>query len=113
MEKRFVFNNKGMKEARVLLRHKQTEAEKCLWNKLRRNLTGFKWYRQYSVGKFVLDFYCPKRKLAVELDGGIHFTKDRPVYDQNRSVYLREHGIEVRRFRNEEVLKLGKTMPLP
>jgi very-short-patch-repair endonuclease len=109
--KKFVFNAEDMKAARIALRRNQTQAEKVLWEKLRRKTTGHKWYRQYSVGKFILDFYCPKLKLALEVDGPIHMRKNAGIYDQMRSEYLHEHGITVKRFTNDEILFDRKPLP--
>ena len=92
MKRKFLYNNEGMKFTRVSLRQKQTAPELFLWNLIRRKSTGFKWYRQYSVGKFVLDFYCPKKKLAIEIDGGVHNSKNAQIYDQNRTDFLKLHN---------------------
>jgi prepilin-type N-terminal cleavage/methylation domain-containing protein len=63
-----------------------------------------KFFRQYSVGPYILDFYCPAAKLAVELDGGQHNQCENKGYDESRSEYLNAQGIEVARFWNHEVL---------
>ena len=63
-----------------------------------------KFFRQYSFGPYILDFYCPQKKLAVELDGGQHNQPDNIEYDKVRSEYLKAHGIETLRFWNNDVL---------
>jgi very-short-patch-repair endonuclease len=63
-----------------------------------------KFFRQYSFGPYILDFYCPQKKLAVELDGGQHNQLDGREYDADRTNYLNVYGIEVVRFWNNEVL---------
>ncbi len=63
-----------------------------------------KFFRQYSVGPYVLDFYCPAAKLGVELDGGQHNECDKRKYDADRSKYMEAQGISVVRFWNHEVL---------
>jgi Uncharacterized protein conserved in bacteria len=69
----FNINNEKFKPLRQTLRHQQTDAEKKLWNALRgRQLLGLRFCRQFSVDNFILDFYCPEKKLAIELDGGQH-----------------------------------------
>jgi very-short-patch-repair endonuclease len=89
----------------VDLRKKSTKAEKILWEYLRnRKLAGFKFKRQYSVDAFIIDFYCPKVKLGVELDGEVHFTDEAKEYDENRSGFLSDFGIELIRFNNDEVV---------
>ena len=63
-----------------------------------------KFFRQYSFGSYILDFYCPEKKLAVELDGGQHNQPEGREYDTVRTNYLNAHGVEVVRFWNNEVL---------
>jgi very-short-patch-repair endonuclease len=63
-----------------------------------------KFFRQYSIGPYILDFYCPNMKLAVELDGGQHNQCESKEYDAVRSENLKAQGIEVLRFWNHEVL---------
>jgi len=63
-----------------------------------------KFFRQYSIGPYILDFYCPTMKLVVELDGGQHNQDDKRGHDAARSKYLKSQGIDVMRFWNNEVL---------
>jgi very-short-patch-repair endonuclease len=65
---------------------------------------GMRFFRQYSIGPYILDFYCPTVKLAVELDGGQHNQSDNREYDAVRSEYLKAQGVHVMRFWNNEVL---------
>ena len=95
-----------LKSRRRELRHNQTEAEKLFWQKVRgRRFLGLKFFRQYSVGPYIVDFYCPKLKLAIELDGGQHAQVDRRKHDVAREMYLKMAGVEVLRFWDNEVLK--------
>ena len=104
-EMKFARNDSVLKPRRQELRRNQTDAEKALWLKVRnRQICGMKFYRQYSLGPFILDFYCPEKKLAVELDGGQHNQHENKEYDTARSEYLKAHGIDVIRFWNNEVL---------
>ncbi len=65
-----IFNQNTQKEERRSLRRRSTKAERTLWQNLReRGFEGYKFRRQVSVGFFVLDFYCPELKLAIEVDG--------------------------------------------
>jgi very-short-patch-repair endonuclease len=79
-----------------------TEAERVLWTALRyQKARGLRFRRQHPVGRFVLDFFCPSAKLAVELDGSVH---DHQVErDEERTRVLEAGGYRVLRFRNEEV----------
>lgn len=120
---KFLRNDPALKQRRRELRHNQTEAEKALWAHLRnKQFYGMKFFRQYGLGPYIVDFYCPNMKLAVELDGGQHNTSENQAYDAARSKYLRAQEIEVIRFWNNEVLldmesvlsELGlKVTPLP
>ena len=97
-----IFYNKSKNLAkRIFLRKSQTPQEIILWDKLRNNQLGFKFKRQYSVGPYVLDFYCPIKKLAIEIDGLQHI-QDK-AYDIERSNYLSIFGIRVIRFWNNEI----------
>lgn len=102
--KKFQFNNKILRERRRDLRKSQTTAEEKLWECLRdHQLSGLKFYRQYSVGPYILDFYCPKLKLAIELDGKSHNKSDAKIYDIERTRYLKNINVNVMRFKNLEV----------
>lgn len=97
-----VFYNKSKNLAkRILLRKTQTPQEAILWSRLRNNQLSFKFRRQYSVGPYVLDFYCPLKKLAIEIDGSHHI--ENKEYDFERSSYLSMFGIKVIRFWNNEI----------
>ncbi len=88
------------------LRANQTEAETHLWQFLRaRRLGGYKFHRQHPIGNYILDFYCPEKKLAVELDGGQHATADQMAYDQNRSAIFEKMGIKVLRHWDHDVFQ--------
>jgi len=87
------------------LRQELTQPEKILWAELRnRKLNGLKFRRQHPIDKFVLDFYCHERKLAIELDGSIHDGKLNKEYDEARTAMLGGLGIYTLRFRNDEVI---------
>ena len=88
------------------LRQRETTAEKLLWDRLRRKkLHGLKFYRQVPIDRFVVDFYCPRQKLVVELDGKIHDQEDQRKHDEWREHLICEREITVLRFRNEKVLQ--------
>lgn len=87
------------------LRKNMTYAEKVLWQQLRnRKLGDLKFRRQHPVDIFILDFYCHEKKLAIEVDGGIHNHEAQKEWDENRTYELNEFGIVVLRFSNEEVI---------
>ena len=77
-----------------------------LWFHLRAKRFGsLKFRRQHPCGPYILDFYCPARQLAVELDGGQHFEPSAQAYDERRTDYLRRHGITLIRFSNDLVFR--------
>ena len=87
------------------LRHGQTDAEQLMWMLLRnRRFLGLKFRRQHPFPPYILDFFCEALDLAIELDGGQHNTAESRQHDENRSSYLANHGIEVLRYWNHEVL---------
>ena len=108
---KYSLNDPTLKERRRELRRNQTDAEKMLWKQVRgKQLMGRKFFRQYSVGLYILDFYCPDLKLAVELDGGQHNDEEKKESDNVRSEYLQQQGINVIRFWNHEVLQQSEAV---
>lgn len=91
------------KKQRRELRKQQTHAEAILWSKLRGNQIGYKFRRQHSFGKYIMDFYCSTIALDVELDGNVHEKPSQKLHDEGRRYFLEEHFITVIRFTNQEV----------
>ena len=87
------------------LRKNMTDAEKRLWAKIRmRQMGGYQFYRQRAIGNYIVDFYCPKAKLVLEVDGGQHYSDEQIEIDRKRSSYLNRLGFKVMRFTNLDVL---------
>ena len=85
------------------LRKDPTHSECVLWNRLRRRqLAGFKFRRQHSIGPYICDFACFEARLIVELDGSQHV--EQSEYDARRDAFLRSNGFRVLRFWNQDVL---------
>jgi very-short-patch-repair endonuclease len=85
------------------LRKRATAPERILWRHLRnRNFAGYKFRRQHPFDPYILDFYCPAAKLAIELDGG-HNYQAAQRRDGTRAAFLARHGIIVLRFWNHQV----------
>jgi len=97
------FNRRSALSKRKALRHNATEAERRLWQHLRGEHLDAKFRRQYSVDAYVLDFYAPRAKLAIEVDGDSHFSPEAMAYDRERTIYLEHFGITVLRFTNLEI----------
>ena len=92
-----------LRQAASQLREQMTAAEQVLWEALRdKKVGGLRFRAQHPVGQFILDFYCPACKLALELDGSIH--DNRAEEDAARTAQLRAYGYRVLRFQNKEVL---------
>jgi very-short-patch-repair endonuclease len=101
------------------LRKNQTEAERILWIYLQKlRYAEYIFRRQHSIDRYIADFYCPKVKLAIELDGGIHDRPEQQAKDKIRDATIKTHGVTILRFRNEEVtedpstalMKIRKTL---
>jgi very-short-patch-repair endonuclease len=87
------------------LRNAQTPAEAKLWSRLRNDaMHGVSFRRQHPVGEYVLDFYSPTAKLAVEVDGGQHNDDDHRRRDEMRDIWLAAKGIRTLRFWNTDVM---------
>jgi len=101
---KFQFNNQSLKNRRRELRANQTDAEKKLWEFLRgKRFHGLKFHRQFSVGEYILDFYCPKFRIDIELDGNQHKKDETVLYDKDRGRVLQASNIKVIRFWNNEI----------
>jgi very-short-patch-repair endonuclease len=87
------------------LRQNMTKAERKLWNYLRVKQMQFRFRRQIPFGQYILDFYCPKANLVIEVDGGQHYTKQGMKRDHRRDSYLQQHGLKVLRFSDRDVLR--------
>ncbi|SRR5258706_4260064 len=101
-----IYNRQSEKEKRRELRRNMTKAEVLLWLQLKnKRLLGQRALRQYSVGYYVLDFYIPKIKLAIEVDGATHCTDEERAYDKHRQEEIESLGIMFLRCTNLEVYK--------
>jgi very-short-patch-repair endonuclease len=97
-------NRKYLKENRRALRSNLTPAEAELWKYIKNGqLFGRKFRRQHSIANFILDFYCPSERLAIELDGQVHYHLAAESADQERDLALQNLTIKVIRFENKDV----------
>lgn len=98
--------NKSLKELSRNLRKNMTDAESLLWSKIRgKQLKGYQFYRQKIIGNYIADFYCPKSKLIVEVDGSQHYSDEGKARDHIRDNYMTGAGMTVIRFSDRDVLK--------
>jgi len=86
------------------LRSNMTEAERKLWEFLRLKPKGFKFRRQHPFGRYILDFYCHKAKLSIEVDGKSHELAEQKELDETRTIVIENYGIRELRFTNKEVM---------
>jgi very-short-patch-repair endonuclease len=99
-----IFNRHEAKASRQRLRHQLPDAERIVWSRLKNGqVGGFRFRRQYSIGSYIVDFYCPRAKLIVEIDGPTHFTDAAEAYDAVREEYFRSLGLRIVRFTNDQV----------
>ncbi|MDR0988935.1 MAG: DUF559 domain-containing protein [Prevotellaceae bacterium] len=97
-------NKPALIDKRKKLRNQSTTAEATLWQLLKdKQIANLKFRRQHSVGNYIIDFYCPSVRLAIELDGESHSMKSE--YDDKRTLFLNEHQITVLRFENRVVFE--------
>ena len=100
-----IWYHKNLKEIARELRNSPTQAGSYLWEKLKgKQLRGYDFHRQKSLLYYIVDFYCPKMKLAIELDGSVHELEEIKHRDVIRQEELEEHGITFLRFTNSDVL---------
>ncbi len=98
------YNQKLIINSRTL-RSDMTDAERLLWKRIRfKQVRGLLFYRQKPLLKFIVDFYCPKAKLVIELDGSQHLDKEHRAADAERDAALSGLGLRVLRFDNRQVL---------
>jgi len=101
-----VFYNTKLKRYSQELRKNMTDAERLLWSKLRRKqLKDCQFYRQRIIGSYIVDFYCPKAKLIIEVDGGQHYNEEGNRRDKAREDYLKKVGMKILRIPDTEVFK--------
>lgn len=101
----YKYNNQSTKKKRRELRKNPTDAERKVWNILKDGEMGVRFFRQYSIKQYILDFYCPTLRIAVEIDGGHHAEETHKRHDAKRSEFLTKQDIYVLRFWNNEVMQ--------
>ena len=97
-------NKKEYLKIRKTLRNNLTPAEATIWKYIKnKRICNAQWRRQFSIGKYILDFYCPAAKLAIELDGNGHYKIEGDRYDYERENFISRKGIKIIRYENCEV----------
>ena len=99
-----IYNNELKGYSRELRKH-MTNAEVRLWSRIRlRQLYGYQFYRQRIIDNYIVDFFCPRAKLVIEVDGGQHYSSEIALADKRRDDCLRNKGLKVLRFTDTDVL---------
>ena len=100
-----IFNKKSQTIKRRILRNNMTRPELLLWTKLKnKQMDGYRLRRQFSIGRYVADFYCPELKLVIEIDGPNHNTKENIEYDRERDLFMHSLDINIIRISNSQIL---------
>ena len=101
---KFIPYDKNLVSRARELRKSETEAEKKFWNVILKNkkLEKFKFTRQKPIGDFIVDFYCAKLKLAIEIDGGVHNFQDRRDIERD-NILKNKFDLKIVRYKNEDV----------
>lgn len=98
--------NRNLKRYSRELRKNMTEAERLIWSRIRRKqLKDIQFYRQRIIGNYIVDFYCPKARLVVEIDGGQHYIEEGIKDDILRDNFLTDLGLKVLRFSDRDVFE--------
>jgi len=95
-----VFNQRIQKSKRSQLRSDCSKAEQILWRYLSRSQLGVKFRRQHGIGVYIADFYCPEKKLVIEVDGDSHYQESGKLHDRIRDNFFVEQGLIILRFIN-------------
>ncbi len=98
-----VLNQPNQKLLRQNLRKMPISCERKLWHRLKNKQFGYKFFRQYGVDKYIVDFYCPRLKLAIEIDGATHSTNEEIKNDKIRQKFIENLGTTVKRYNNSDV----------
>jgi len=98
-----LYNRSDQKLTRQNLRKQEVSSEKLLWSRLRNKQQIYKFRRQHGIGKYIVDFYCPKLKLIIEIDGATHAIEREIKNDKIREDYLKKLGLVIKRYTNTEI----------
>ena len=101
----YKFNDPHFKYIRQETRNHATPCERILWQHLRRKqMNGYKFRRNFQIQRYIVDFYCPSARLAIEVDGLIHTHPENKEYDIKRDEIIKALNIKIIRFTNKQIL---------
>jgi len=98
-----MYNDKQQKHNRKKLRKEMTPQEIILWRDIKSKRLGVNFRRQFGIGDYIVDFYCPEKRLTIEIDGSQHFNETHKEYDDQRTTFLDAKNITILRFTNAEI----------
>ena len=99
-----IYNRKKLQEFRSELRNRMTKSEVVFWKFVQNDQFGYRFRRQYGIGNYIIDFYCPKLKLAIEIDGITHADEKVLEKDLMKEGFLKSIGISLRRYSSDQIL---------
>jgi very-short-patch-repair endonuclease len=100
-----IYNKISLKEKRKNLRKNMPSPEVYLWNRIKnKQILNVKFRRQFSIGNYIVDFYSPELKLAIEIDGDSHFSDEAINYDKYRTKFIESLGVKIVRYFNNDIL---------
>ena len=100
-----LYNLTSLKDRRRQLRRQPIPSEAKFWMFLRnRQYRGLKFRRQHSIGGYILDYFCPALRLAIEIDGDSHLKPGRDIYDERRQRWIERQGVTIVRFLSSDVI---------
>jgi len=106
MRREIIPYNPKLKVVARKLRRNMTEAERILWKYIRKKqIKGYQFLRQWPIGNYIVDFYCPEAKLVIEVDGGQHYREKGLEADKKRDLYLKNRMLKILRVSNIDVLR--------
>jgi very-short-patch-repair endonuclease len=96
-------NKRKFQEFRFKLRGRMTKSEALLWKYIKNDRLGFRFRRQHDIGNYIVDFYCPKLKLAIEIDGLTHTEEKVFEKDQRKEKFIIENNIILKRYSDSQI----------
>jgi len=98
-----IFNKQKFQEFRSDLRGRMTKSEVILWKHIQNNSLGFRFRRQHGIGNYIVDFYCPKLKLSIEVDGLTHAEDEVFEKDQRKEKFIKANNIILKRYSDNQI----------
>jgi len=98
--------NKNLKKHSQDLRKNMTDTERMIWLRIRaKQLQGYQFYRQKIIGNYIADFFSPRAKLVIEIDGGQHYSEEGLQKDKTRDDYFKNLGLKILRFSDRDAFE--------